>query len=485
MTSKSFDKVNLVSGRLMTRKSNLVDLFSEFSSAATTVARGNLSRVTNASEPGFFIFSNGPTALLRGGGAATLLYRDMTVSEREGSFQAQTYLFCASGVLAVIVVFFLFRPAISQVEATRRGVFQMFADIPMKNVTEIQVLSAERAGETNEDAAAALAAANAANQEGANVEDQQRTPLLPADDGRQAQRTRVRTRRSRLNVTNSKTTRIFVQVSLLLFLSFSFFFGSWWMARGTFGQRRDSVETITDLGAAHALAVSIVTDATRLSTASITGAQYGAANASELAQLIQDNTQRMMTIVSDVLYGVHGRYRGLLGLHEELDEFMLQDACSRLASASARCSTFHGGVMTHGFLSALFEYVRAVDTASQLALGTSSAPDALAARGVLLGSEFELPQTLLHEFVSPGFDQALRLISEYESVSFAALKSNTVVLLVVFLVALFFLWLIVYDPLIRRLDREVKRTRGMVIMIPLELIEKLPPLRSALLAIKM
>ena len=81
----------------------------------------------------------------------------------------------------------------------------------------------------------------------------------------------------------------------------------------------------------------------------------------------------------------------------------------------------------------------------------------------------------------------LRAETQYEEEQFEDIEDfvrKRNLALYVFLAACVAMYIVIYDPMIRRLDRDLKRTRGSLLMIPVHVMNKTPALRKGLASAK-
>lgn len=190
------------------------------------------------------------------------------------------------------------------------------------------------------------------------------------------------------------------------------------------------------------------------------------------SQQVQNNdalthTDFLLFVSNSVLYGNQDSEL-VTDVSEDLDKLLFRDAFQLLKTPN--CETFHRGVMRQGMTAALAEYARLIQNlalrAQEVANGT--VVDACA---VFFTEDYRSPQDggAITTNDIDGMNSAFSLLTS----TFAAFFSVSYVLL-----------LFLYDPLVKRLNFRLQRTRAMLLMIPTSVIEENRALRRKLLQAK-
>ena len=182
----------------------------------------------------------------------------------------------------------------------------------------------------------------------------------------------------------------------------------------------------------------------------------------------------------------------------ERDTLLFKDCCqlispvsttsSLMASfAASDCESFGLQIMQHGADSALSEYVRTILN-FLVYLNNYSSPQ---------NSNFTLVNETLNSdtlsFISDMSDKYLFAATDLGSIEYnnentalgSASAVTTDILFICMLLCIVILYFTVYHPLIRTLDTQLKRTRGMLLMIPEDVIENIPTIRRMILESKL
>jgi ABC-type sugar transport system permease subunit len=195
------------------------------------------------------------------------------------------------------------------------------------------------------------------------------------------------------------------------------------------------------------------------------------------------HTDFFLFVSNSVLYGnPDAELDPVTGISEDLDQLMFRNACPLIKTPN--CETFHRGVMQQGMTAALAEYARLIQNlvfrAQQVANGTVAD-----ARAVFFTEDYLDAETMFWDhFLNTGLLKMAELLTtnaiDGMNSAFSLLTSTFAAFFSVSYVLLLFL----YDPLVKRLNFQLQRTRAMLLMIPTSVIEENRALRRKLLQAK-
>jgi hypothetical protein len=170
---------------------------------------------------------------------------------------------------------------------------------------------------------------------------------------------------------------------------------------------------------------------------------------------------------------------GMIARSATLDAIMFDDVCARYYAQDAVCPVIMRGALTHGAHNALMEYLRAaVDLANfNLANPPNSTADSFAR--ALHPRLVEL-QTMVDQYLEPLLDKVTLQLRDDELAAARQGSSNAQIALAIFCVAAALSYAFVYEPLVTRLDADLKRSRGMLLMVPYNLIVNSQAFRTLL-----
>lgn len=213
--------------------------------------------------------------------------------------------------------------------------------------------------------------------------------------------------------------------------------------------------------------------------------------------LIQDQYTRFSTLIATMesvqdglLYGSESRHvRPLLKTLPSYFHLMMEDGCVPSAtlydsdSCHGRGSTpFYDGLVGKGLQGAYKQYVslakRTMQDRYDLADPSSPSSSSCTPEDMLVGNPILL-ESLSERYLAAGFAAAAGFVVDD---TFSYLKSFMAIDIAVTcgcILALFLFFFLVYQPLIRELDREIKNVRHLLLLFPDEVSKQVPSIIAA------
>jgi hypothetical protein len=170
------------------------------------------------------------------------------------------------------------------------------------------------------------------------------------------------------------------------------------------------------------------------------------------------------------------------GRSKELDELMFRNACNVMSTPN--CTLFHRGVLTQGVSAAISEYARLIST---LAATSAHLPNGTVANlSAMFTSETYLTaETMFWDhFLESGLSRVGEIFTQTTVDEIGSAFDLLTSVFAAFFSVSFILLVLLYDPLVKRLNFQLKRTRAMLLMIPTAVIEENRSLRRKLMAAK-
>ncbi len=170
--------------------------------------------------------------------------------------------------------------------------------------------------------------------------------------------------------------------------------------------------------------------------------------------------------------------------NKERDALFFHDLCPFTTMEYEYCSTFGQKVGTQGLYLACQEYLARIDG---YRLHLDSLPtdrNVSAVNATLYTEEFDFLRIMEDRFMHDGFEAAYEMDFEEEIGILDSKQSFNMAMMLVFVAILILIYFIFYHPLIDNMDRQMKRTRGMLLLIPVEVLEEVPSLRKAFIETK-
>ncbi len=196
---------------------------------------------------------------------------------------------------------------------------------------------------------------------------------------------------------------------------------------------------------------------------------------------IEKTGEFLLSIQHGLLYGSSWMNTSAsVGASSKMDALLFGDACKEVKSHTyEECVAFGDGVITHGVDSALEEYIRAVRSFAVQFMNQPNRTLSYVNETIHSVAYQRIKQMDATYFYEP-MDAAEELVLNEQLDAIDAFTKSLALLLGLFLTALVLLFVVVYLPIVRSLDSQVKRTRGMLLMIPYDVMEHLPQLRKLL-----
>jgi hypothetical protein len=205
----------------------------------------------------------------------------------------------------------------------------------------------------------------------------------------------------------------------------------------------------------------------------------------------RDTAARLQGDDDVAVYGsVAGGVPSALGLLPSLSALMLDDACTSPGQpadcngkkAGADGAGFYNGLNNGGLQSAVGQYLRALTAVQSQRLRALEDAAAAAAGGsapvtscppvdyVTATAPLALQDALAHRYLPPALAQAQGDLAAAAASSLAALKSGVIGLCAASVGGLALLYAAVVRPAVRRMDADIKRTRGTLLLFPAEVL---------------
>eukprot|EP01137_Pigoraptor_chileana_P024495 Opistho-2@92470 len=145
------------------------------------------------------------------------------------------------------------------------------------------------------------------------------------------------------------------------------------------------------------------------------------------------------------------------------------DACNYISAPG--CETFAGGIMTKGLDVALRAFL---DTCESMVLSLSTVPRPMAAADTydaLNSDEMVFVRDLLFHYLSAATIASTTNLADSATQNVQSFQKNSEIAAIVVNVIMFVVFAVFYLPLSRAIDKQIKNSRMLLMLIPTELLE--------------
>ncbi len=159
---------------------------------------------------------------------------------------------------------------------------------------------------------------------------------------------------------------------------------------------------------------------------------------------------------------------------------------------TSQCSTFMGGVLKRGMHSALLQYQTMLTTLLQSGVESVASPmlnfpygnanySVTSPQGQAALTIFRDLDTLAFEFIDVLLERSSALYLAAATEHVQSYRQFRVAAIVAFLVLSFFIYLIVFQPMIRVLNTAARNTRAMMLVLPPDIVKSIPSVQTFIL----
>ena len=163
-------------------------------------------------------------------------------------------------------------------------------------------------------------------------------------------------------------------------------------------------------------------------------------------------------------------------------QLLFEDVCPVIASGDLTdCENFGRKILTQGLDPSIGALISSHKTFAINLHQSINNQNFSFVNQTLTSPDFSFIETLSETYMQPALIVFQQQYSDEISSGINSFNNILQILLAVFICLLVVLYMFIYRPMVNQLDMQLKRTRGMLLMIPIDVIENHPSLRKTFL----
>lgn len=453
-------------GSLEYRNVNLHEVVTQWVSKARLLGETPLTEFSLSDETVYFIKENTvgePTTALN---YSSNLFEESTQGFAGNIKLAELICSVVAVGIVFLVLVFAFRPTISHVQDNKMKVLMLFLDLPRAQVKKLHASSRKRVGSMSDDGdfqnfVEDNAQAHEENEDNVFMEKPEEAVDVDVMGASAAYGGADMTRHSKAE--NQKRS-IMLKISFLLLFCIAYFVGTYFWSVSITNQSVSAATTINWAGRRRNLA---------LDTLYFTREAHLESNSTVRQELFA-------TAVAGVAFTRHVHHALLYGNSElnldatvradaKQDELLFDNACGSFSTSG--CEEFHDGLVTHGLSATLDEYNKyALHDISSFVYDATDAD--LHSEGI------DFMTSLQRYWLNEALIESEHLYLAHVDTVISSFLNSRMWLMLGCIFLLLCLFQFFYMPLIRQLHEDSQRTRALLMIIPIEVMESVKSIRQ-------
>lgn len=441
------------------RYMNLHEVATVLISKARLIHEQPISEIDLMNENVHFILTNNFGSVETAFNDSSRTYQKQAVKDASLVESIDLIFTCVALVVVFLVLVLAFRPAVRRVEGNKEVVLNLFLDIPRETVKELHK-SSERRFRFLQDETNALGDDEDDEFGPQGNIDEEANPDNPLN---RDHKTVAEEREMRRGSQKRSTRRsgVMLRISIIFFVSAAYFLG-------TFFWSYSFVESTK--GESYEITWSARRASSAYRTFFITREYFVETNITKREELRADaihSIEYSQWVHRGILYGDATMHTpGSVRRSTGQDNILFENACTHTSSPG--CEDFYDGIMTHGLDSALNEF----DRIAMMLLSVDHDID------LLHEEEFILLETMARTYLEEALKESEHLYVEELQDKLSSFLDLRLIIVLIVIALLLCLMYFLYIPLINSLYKDSSRTRAMLLIIPINVMEHVKSIRN-------